>query len=167
MEIVRDKKKFKETKVGQFLAVKAPKILDAVGDLLPDQGVTGIVKRLISSDQDISQADKIEFKKLLQQHEREFAAIEAQELASARTREVEFVKATGHVDHLMTFIGIVIFLSFIALQIVVVFFTVPEENHDSFIHMMTIIDVATGSILNYYFGSSKGSKEKTKLLNDR
>jgi len=164
MEISRDKKKFKETKVGQFLANKAPKILDAVGDQLPDQGVIGIVKRLISSDPDISHEDKIEFEKLMQEHERQLAAIQAQDLASARDREVQFVKATGHVDYLMTFIGVVIFLSFIALQVVVVFFTVPEQNHDSFIHVMTIIDVSTGMILNYYFGSSRGSKEKTNIL---
>jgi len=44
----KDKKKFKETKVGKFINDKAPKILDAVGDVLPDKGVLGVVKNLIS-----------------------------------------------------------------------------------------------------------------------
>ena len=30
------KKKFKETKIGAFLKNKAPKILDGIGDILPD-----------------------------------------------------------------------------------------------------------------------------------
>ena len=33
------KKTFKETKVGAFLASKAPKVLDVIGSVLPDQGV--------------------------------------------------------------------------------------------------------------------------------
>ena len=46
----KDKKTFKETKVGAFLKDKAPKVLDAIGDFLPDQGGLGIVKNIISSD---------------------------------------------------------------------------------------------------------------------
>ena len=40
------KKSFKETKVGQFLLGKNSKILNVVGDLMPDSGVLGIVKKL-------------------------------------------------------------------------------------------------------------------------
>ena len=36
------KKKLRETKVGAFLASKAPKVLDAIGEILPDQGTLGI-----------------------------------------------------------------------------------------------------------------------------
>ena len=32
------KTKLKDTKVGQFLKTKAPKILDVIGDVLPDSG---------------------------------------------------------------------------------------------------------------------------------
>jgi hypothetical protein len=44
------KKKFSETKVGQFLAKSAPGILGTVGDILPDNGVLGVVKNLISKE---------------------------------------------------------------------------------------------------------------------
>ena len=44
-----DKKKFSETKVGKFLKNKAPNILNVVGDVLPNNGVLGVVKNLISS----------------------------------------------------------------------------------------------------------------------
>ena len=61
------KKKFKETKIGAFLKNKAPKILDGIGDILPDNGAFGIVKNLISSDSSISPEDKEMALKLLEQ----------------------------------------------------------------------------------------------------
>jgi len=64
---VSNKKKFKETKIGAFLKNKAPKILDGIGDILPDNGAFGIVKNLISSDSSISPEDKEMALKLLEQ----------------------------------------------------------------------------------------------------
>ncbi len=62
-----DRKKFKETKIGAFLKNKAPKILDGIGDMLPDNGAFGVVKNLISSDSSISPEDKEMALKLLEQ----------------------------------------------------------------------------------------------------
>ena len=45
-----EKKKIKDTKLGIWLADKAPGILNVVGDLLPDKGALGIVKNLIDKD---------------------------------------------------------------------------------------------------------------------
>ena len=44
------KKKLKDTKLGKFLSEKAPKVLEAVGELLPTDGVLGIVKNLIEKE---------------------------------------------------------------------------------------------------------------------
>ena len=44
------KKKIKDTKLGAWLADKAPGVLSLVGDLLPDKGALGIVKNLIDKD---------------------------------------------------------------------------------------------------------------------
>ena len=63
----KQKKKFKDTKVGAFLTKKAPKILDSIGDVLPDNGAFGIVKNLISSDDSIKAEDKEIAIKLLEQ----------------------------------------------------------------------------------------------------
>lgn len=63
----KEKKKFKETKVGIFLKEKAPAILDTVGEFLPDQGGLGIVKNLISGDSAINPKDKETALKLLDQ----------------------------------------------------------------------------------------------------
>ncbi len=61
------KKKFKDTKIGAFLKGKAPKILNTIGDALPDQGTLGIVKNLISSDKSIKAVDKETALKILEQ----------------------------------------------------------------------------------------------------
>lgn len=61
----KQRKKFKETKVGVFLKEKAPKILDGIGEILPDNGVYGVVKNLITTDKQMSPADKETAMKLL------------------------------------------------------------------------------------------------------
>jgi hypothetical protein len=66
----KDKKKFKDTKVGGWLSKNAPKVLDAVGDALPDKGVLGVVKNLIDSEPDLSVEQRMEFERLLMEQER-------------------------------------------------------------------------------------------------
>lgn len=56
--------KIKDTRVGDWLKNKAPGILDVAGDLLPDAGVLGVVKRLVNSDPDLSPEDKLEYEKV-------------------------------------------------------------------------------------------------------
>ena len=46
-------KRFKETKVGQFLTEKVPSLVGIVGDVLPDAGVLGVVKGLIQKEPDV------------------------------------------------------------------------------------------------------------------
>ena len=45
-------KKIKDTGLGKWLKAKAPKILDTVGDLLPDNGGLGVVKNLLDFEGD-------------------------------------------------------------------------------------------------------------------
>ena len=60
-------KKFKDTKVGKFLSNAAPGILNTVGDVLPDNGVFGLVKNLIDKDPALPPEDKEKALLLLQQ----------------------------------------------------------------------------------------------------
>ena len=46
-------KKIKDTKLGSWLAEKAPQVLGVVGDLLPDSGAMGVVKNLIDKDDSV------------------------------------------------------------------------------------------------------------------
>lgn len=63
----KDRKKFRDTKVGKFLSKTAPNILGAFGDVLPDQGVLGVVKNLIDKDDKMPVQDKETALKLLEQ----------------------------------------------------------------------------------------------------
>ena len=69
-------KKFKDTKVGKFLKEKLPEVAGSVGNVLPDQGVLGIVRRIVDGSPELSAQDKMEFDRL---------AIEAQQDTIAKT----------------------------------------------------------------------------------
>ena len=73
-----NKKKFKDTKVGKFLSQKGPSIVEAVGDVLPDAGVLGLVKKLIEKEDPVvlPPQDKETALKLLEQD-----VIEMQEIS--------------------------------------------------------------------------------------
>lgn len=49
--------KIKDTKLGAWLREKAPKVLDVVGDALPDEGVLGIVKNLVNASEKDAEYD--------------------------------------------------------------------------------------------------------------
>ena len=61
------KKKFHETKVGKFLEHAAPSILGTVGEVLPNNGVLGLVKNLIHKDPALPAEDKEKALMLLEQ----------------------------------------------------------------------------------------------------
>lgn len=72
----KEKKQFKETKLGKFLVKIAPKILDVAGDLLPDAGLLNMIKNLIEKDTKITPENKEHAMKLL-----EIDIIEMQEIS--------------------------------------------------------------------------------------
>tara|TARA_B100000963_G_scaffold358919_1_gene384797 strand:- start:442 stop:873 length:432 start_codon:yes stop_codon:yes gene_type:complete len=79
----KPKKKFSETKVGAFLSKAAPGILGIAGDVLPDAGVLGLVKNLISKDKTMPPEDKEKAMKLL-----EIDMIEMQEVSKRWTADM-------------------------------------------------------------------------------
>ena len=60
------KKKFKDTKVGQFLSNNGSGIINTLGDVLPSNGILGIVKGLIDKDDTLPPEDKEKALKLLE-----------------------------------------------------------------------------------------------------
>lgn len=142
-----ERKKLKDTKVGQWLGKNAPKVLDAVGDLLPDQGALGVVKNLIQGDDNLDASQKAEFARMAFE-------LESADRASARNREIEVAKATGKQDWMMWVTGIVGLLSFMFTIYAVVYIDSVREN-ELFIHLMGMIEgVVIGNIFAYYYGAS-------------
>ena len=104
-----EKKTFKETKVGAFLASKAPKVLDAIGDILPNQGTLGVVKNLITSDNKIKAVDKEQAMKLIEQDLQELKEVSSRWRAdmksdswlSKNTRPLALIFLTGSAVFMM------------------------------------------------------------------
>jgi|TARA_R100000030_G_scaffold76644_1_gene59565 hypothetical protein len=67
--MAKDNKKFKDTKVGKWVAEKLPDVADTLGGVLPDQGVLGVVKRVVAGDPELSAEDKLEFERLAAEQE--------------------------------------------------------------------------------------------------
>jgi hypothetical protein len=144
-----EKKKFRDTKVGQFLKTKAPKILDKVGDLLPDAGVLGIVKNLIDKAPELTPQDR----EMAHEHMKELYELEVRDRDSARNREIEIAK-TGKFDFLFTLTGLIGLGVFVFIVYVIVYLEVPKENKELFVHLIGIAEGVVLSIFGYYFGSA-------------
>lgn len=152
--MIKDRKKFKETKLGKFLSKVAPGILSVAGDLLPDAGVLGVVKNLINKDEDISPEDRtIALDQVTSMYE-----LEVKDRDSARKREVE-VKKTGSQDVMMLATGLTGLFSFIFVIYAVVYEPTVLDN-DLFVHLMGMIEgVVISNIFAYYYGTSSQDRE--------
>jgi hypothetical protein len=69
------KKKFKDTKVGRFLASVGSTLGDGMGDILPDNGFLGVFKRLIAKDDTLTPQDKETALKLLEMDAQEIQEV--------------------------------------------------------------------------------------------
>jgi hypothetical protein len=147
-------KKFKDTKLGKWLKNKAPKILDAVGDLLPDQGTLGIIKNLIDTDPDLTSEDIDQANLMI----KDMYELEVADRDSARNREVEIKKAGGQ-DIMMVITGLVGLASFIFMIYAVVYEKDIVEN-DLFVHLMGMIEgVVISNIFAFYYGTSSENRK--------
>ena len=158
---MREKKPFKETKVGSWLKDKFPDVLDAAA------GLTGIDALRVVGDliegKELNPTDKMEYLALKQEYELEVMRFELDNTKSAREREVGVTQATGKPDYAqwsVGFVGLVI----ACVTIYVGLFT-EIIDREIYFHLLGIVEGAILlSIFNYYFGSSKGSADKTKQL---
>lgn len=145
---MKDKKPFKQTKVGKFLGKVAPSILNTVGDVLPDKGLLGVVKNLIDKDDSISPEDKA----IAHSQLKELYALEVSDRDSARKREAS-VRVHG-IDWMFNLTGLVGLASFTYLVYTIINVEVPETNKELFIHLIGIVEGVALSIFSYFFGQS-------------
>lgn len=153
----RNKKPFKETKVGSWLKNKFPDVLEVAADLTGIEALD-VVGKLIEGKQ-VSAEDKLEYMKLTQDYELELLRQELDNVKSAREREVGVVQATGKPDFAQWTVGII----GLAISCTVIYVGLFQEIREEkiYYHLLGIVEGAILlSIFNYYFGSSKGSKDK-------
>jgi hypothetical protein len=151
MEMLKDKKKFKDTKVGQFLLKKLPGFVSGV---LPEKGILGVVKNLIDNDEDITPEERAEMHKELV----ELYSLEVADRDSARKREVEKAK-TGQFDLMFNLTGVIGLLSFAFIIYAIVYLEVPENNKEVWIHLIGICEGIVLSIFGYFYGSAVRKKD--------
>lgn len=146
--------KIKNTKIGKLLADKIPSALDLVGDLLPDQGALGIVKKIIDKA-DIPEEDK----EVLHSQVKELYSLEISDRDSARKREME-VSKTRSFDIMFNLTGFVGLGAFVFLIYAITYIDIPYENKEIFIHLIGISEGIVLSIFGYFFGSAISNKKK-------
>ena len=146
---VDKKKKFRDTKMAEWLKSKAPDILRVVGDVVPDAGVLGIISRLIDDDPNLAPADKEQG----HNHLKELYALEVSDRDSARKREVEISK-TRNFDLMFNLTGMIGLGSFAFIIYAIVYLTIPEPNKEVWIHLIGITEGIVLSIFGYFFGSA-------------
>ncbi len=148
----KNKKKFKDTKIGAFLKNKAPKILNAVGDILPDNGAYGIVKNLITNDKSIKAADKEMAMKLLEQDIAEMNNI-SERWASDMKSDSWLSKNTRPMT--------LIFLTLAMTIFIVLDSTILLEIKEGWV---SLLEALLLTVYVAYFGS-RGAEKITKIKN--
>jgi hypothetical protein len=147
------KKKFKDTKVGRFLTKVAPSILGTVGSVIPDAGVLGLVKNLISKEPDIiiSPQDKETALKLLEQD-----MLEMQEVTKRWDSDMKSDSWLSKNTRPMS----LIFLTVMSIA----FIWVDSHEHLSFTveqEWISLLKTLTTTVYVAYFGSRGAEKWKT------
>ena len=145
------KKKFNETKVGQFLSQTAPGILGTVGEVLPNNGVLGLVKNLIHKDPALPAEDKEKALMLLEQDMTEMQEV-SKRWESDMKSDSWLSKNTRPLS--------LIFLSVMTIAFIWVdshesiSFTVEQE-------WISLLKTLTTTVYVAYFGSRGAEKFKT------
>jgi|TARA_B100001559_G_scaffold228759_1_gene192493 hypothetical protein len=146
------KKKFKDTKVGQFLSKAAPGILGTVGDVLPDQGLLGVVKNLIQKEDPVvlPPEDKEKALKLLEQD-----MVEMQEISKRWASDMKSDSWLSKNTRPMTLIFLTVSMVFlILLDSFEIDFSVDSGWVDLLKSLLITVYVA-------YFGSRGAEKFKS------
>lgn len=144
-------KKLKETKIGAFLASKAPKVLDAIGEILPDQGTLGIVKNIITKDDDIPPADKETAMKLIEQ--------DLQELKEVSSRWRADMKSDSWLSKNTRPLALVFLTVSSVFMMAVDSFHMQFDVDDAWINLLKTLLV---TVYVAYFGS-RGAEKITKI----
>jgi len=143
--------------LGKIFSVGAEKLVGALGDAFD--------KNFTNKEEKAEAERKIQ--ELVTKHIQEMERIaneqfktEVEDRSSARTRETEFVKATGHIDYLQWALAISGVAIFGGMIYAVLEDHVPEENRELVFHIFGIVEGVLLSVYSYYFGSSAGSRLK-------
>lgn len=152
--------KIKEGKALAWVKDKAPGILNVAGTIT-GIGALNNLANLVDVDPNLTPDQKAQFKEIYELEIKELD-LYLEDVQNARSREVEMAK-TGKTDWLMYAAGLTALVTFGLMVYAVIF--VESVQHNPLAHqLMGIIEGISLTIFGYYFGTSKSSSDKTKLL---
>ena len=136
----RDQKKIRSTAIGSWLQRKAPDVLDLVGDLLPDRGALGLLKRIVDKDDTIPQQARQELLDLIEVQE----AIEREITARWASDAASTSWLARNVRPLIVLVLVAALLLFITLDSLALDFTVRDA-------WVSLYEVLTLTAVGGYF----------------
>lgn len=140
----------------------APKALDLVGDLTGIKALNRLSDVIDKDNPDALSPEALGMARELKALDLEELSMRLEDVANARNREIEIAKS-GKSDAMMYVAGSVALGTFLLMVISIIFVKGTAAN--PMVHqLMGIIEGVALTIFQYYFGSSKGSSDKTKIL---
>jgi len=109
---------------------------------------------------EIELGHKTELERILLERDR----IHIADVADARRREVETTKSTGKRDINLYILAWLVVAGFFILIGILIWATMPQSNIGPVNQLFGALAAGFGMVLQYFFGSSRGSAEKTSLL---
>jgi hypothetical protein len=160
----KEKKKFKDTKLGKILKEKAPKVLDMVDDYFPP---AKILTALVGNEPSITPQQKQELFTEIRNYELTELQEYLKDVQSARSREVEITKVTGKRDVTLMILAYFGVAAPVAILVYLLAYGMPEMDKEISLMIGTLIGMIVGeykTIFGYFFGSSAGSKDKSEAI---
>ena len=112
-----------------------------------------------------------ELKKLEMEHEEKLIELATEndkaylvDVQSARNREVEIVKATGKKDTNLYVLAWTVVIGFFVLCGLLMWHKLPDGSNQAVFMLFGALSTGFGTVLSYFYGSSKSSAEKTRML---
>lgn len=146
------------------------KLLASAFGLKPSEVTADKVEHLLLTDPDaaikireIEANNKLELQKLNIAVER----MRLDDVADARARETAIVRATGKKDINLYVIAWTVLLGFFVLCGLLMYIELPEGSSQVVFMLFGSLSTGFGTVLAYFFGSSKSSADKTVLLSGR
>ena len=167
-------KDIKETLIGKGLPLLGGVFGGSAGEKIGEglAGALGCDPTPEAINDAINDPEKLlQLKKYEMDHKKELEQIQLEEtfayladVQAARSREIEIARVTGKRDINLYVLAWTIVIGFFGLMGILIFRVIPTANS-------TILNLVVGALLGsfttvigYFFGSSKSSTDKTKLL---
>jgi hypothetical protein len=160
---MEDKKKFKDTKVGQFINKVAPDVIDTVGNIFP---AVNVLKALLPESA-LTPGEAVEFNAALKEYELKELQEYLKDIQGAREMNVRIqeAQAGSKLSKVAAYIlDFVIAGATIVVGLLLFFKAIPDENKEIAYMLFGSLLTLTGTVINFHRGTSQGSSKKTDMM---